>query len=78
MSISPQIVGESSNNPQATLTLQQQITRNITFTYVQDVTQSTPSAIRIEWRLSPQYSVVAQRDIFGEFAVDLFYKRRFH
>lgn len=78
ISIDPQIVGSSSNNPQATLTLQQQITRNITFTYIQDVSQSTPSGIRIEWKISPQYSVVAQRDIFGEFAVDLFYKKRFH
>jgi translocation and assembly module TamB len=71
-------VGATSNNPQATLTLQQQVTHNITFTYIQDVTQSTPSAIRIEWTISPTYSVVAQRDIYGEFAVDLFYKKRFH
>jgi translocation and assembly module TamB len=78
LSIDPQIVGATSNNPQATLTLQQQVTHNITFTYIQDVTQSTPSAIRIEWTISPTYSVVAQRDIYGEFAVDLFYKKRFH
>jgi translocation and assembly module TamB len=78
LSIDPQIVGATSNNPQATLTLQQQITHNISFTYIQDVTQSTPSGIRIEWAINPQYSVVAQRDIYGEFAIDLFYKKRFH
>jgi translocation and assembly module TamB len=78
LSIAPQIVGATSNNPQATLTLQQQITHDITFTYIQDTSQSTPSGIRIEWTINPRYSVVAQRDIFGEFAIDLFYKKRFH
>jgi translocation and assembly module TamB len=78
LSIAPQIVGATSNNPQATLTLQQQIAHNLTFTYVQDTSQSTPSAIRVEWEINPRYSVVAQRDIFGEFAIDLFYKKRFH
>jgi translocation and assembly module TamB len=78
LSIDPQIVGSSSNNPQATLTLQQQVTHNITFTYIQDVSQSNPSAIRIEWAINPQFSAVAQRDIYGEFALDFFYKKRFH
>ena len=78
LSINPQIVGETTNNPEATLTLQQRVTKDITFTYIQDVTQSTPSAIRVEWQVNPRYSVVAQRDIFGEFAIDLFYKKRFH
>ncbi|HWC97602.1 MAG TPA: translocation/assembly module TamB domain-containing protein [Candidatus Sulfopaludibacter sp.] len=78
LSIDPQLVGGSTNNPQATLTLQQQVTKDITFTYIQDVTQSNPSAIRIEWAISPQFSAVAQRDIYGEFALDFFYKKRFH
>ena len=37
--IDPQITG-TSITPQATLTLQQQITNALTFTYIQDVTQS--------------------------------------
>ena len=76
LSIDPQIV--TGNNPQATLTLQQQITRSITFTYIQDVSQSSPSGIRIEWAISPQFSAIAQRDVYGEFALDFFYKKRFH
>jgi translocation and assembly module TamB len=77
LSIDPQIVGQTSNNPQATLTLQQQITKEITFTYIQDVTSANPSAIRIEWAINPQFSAVAQRDVYGEFALDFFYKKRF-
>jgi translocation and assembly module TamB len=78
LSIDPQIVGGATNNPQATLTLQQQITRDITFTYIQDVSQSNPTAIRIEWAINPRFSAIAQRDVYGEFALDFFYKKRFH
>src|ERR1035438_8211484 len=39
LKIDPQITG-GSNTPSATMTLQQQISRDLTFTYTQDVTQS--------------------------------------
>jgi translocation and assembly module TamB len=77
LSIDPQIIG-TTNTPQATLTLQQQISREITFTYIQDVTQSNPEIIRVEWAINPRYSAIAQRDVNGELTVDLFYKKRFH
>ena len=77
LSIDPQIVG-TSNTPQATLTFQQQVTREITFTYIQDVTRSNSQAIRVEWAISPQFSAVAQRDLYGEFDLDFFSKKRFH
>jgi translocation and assembly module TamB len=76
LSIDPQVV--ENNNPQATLTLKQQVTHNLTFTYIQDVTQSNPSAVKIEWTINPQFSAIAQRDVYGEFALDFFYKKRFH
>jgi len=75
LSINPQIVG--SNTAQATLTLQQQVTREITFTYIQDVTQSNTEVIRVEWAINPRWSAVAMRDFNGEFDVNLFYKRRY-
>jgi len=76
LSINPQIVG-TSNTPGATLTLQQQINNSITFTYIQDVTQSNPQIIRIEWAFDPRWSAIASRDVNGEVNVDLFYKKRF-
>jgi len=76
LKIDPQLTGLSST-PQATLTLQQQISRDLTFTYVQDVTQSNSQIIRIEWAISPQWSAIAARDRNGQFNVDLFYKKRF-
>jgi translocation and assembly module TamB len=77
MSISPQIVG-TANTAQATLTLQQQVTRAITFTYIEDVTDSNPQVIRAEWAINPHYSAVAERDVNGEISVNFFYKKRFH
>ncbi|MEO8593900.1 MAG: translocation/assembly module TamB domain-containing protein [Candidatus Solibacter sp.] len=75
LKIDPQLTG-ASNTPQATLTLQQQITRELTFTYIQDVTQSNSQIIRVEWAISPQWSAIAARDRNGQFDVDLFYKKR--
>ena len=77
LSIDPQIIG-TTNTAQATLTLQQQITPDITFTYIQDVTNSNPEIVRVEWDINPRYSAVAQKDVNGEVTVVLFYKRRFH
>lgn len=77
LKINPQIVG-TSNTALATMTLQQQITRDITFTYIQDVTQSNPQMVRVEWEITPQWSAIAQRDNFGFFDLDFFWKKRFH
>jgi translocation and assembly module TamB len=76
LSINPQIAG-TTNTPAATVTLQQQISKDITFTYIQDVTQSNPEIISMEWVLSPQWSAVAQRDIYGELNLNFYYKKRF-
>jgi len=77
LSIDPQIVG-NSNSPQATMTFQQQVTKDITFTYIQDVTRSNSQSIRVEWAISPQFSAVLQRDLYGDVNLDFFYKKRFH
>jgi translocation and assembly module TamB len=65
------------NNPQARLTLEQQITRDITFTYITNVTNSNPQVIRVEWTVSRRFSVIAVRDENGFFGMDFLYKRRF-
>jgi translocation and assembly module TamB len=78
LSINPQITGgPTTNAAQATVTLQQQVTKDITFTYTQDVTQSNQLIIRMEWDVNPQWSAVAQRDVYGELGLLFYYKRRF-
>jgi translocation and assembly module TamB len=65
------------NNPQARLTLEQQVTPEITFTYITNVTSSNPLVIRVEWDLSKQWSVVALREENGVFGLDFYYRKRF-
>ncbi|HWQ53087.1 MAG TPA: translocation/assembly module TamB domain-containing protein [Bryobacteraceae bacterium] len=74
--IDPQIVG-AENTPQARFTLQQQVTRNILFTYIQDVTESNPQIIRVEWAFNPVWSAIIQRQENGAAGLDLFWRRRF-
>jgi translocation and assembly module TamB len=72
--IDPQLTG--IENPQARLTLEQQVTPDITFTYITNVTRSNPQVVRIEWSLNRTWSVVAVRDESGIFGVDIYYKKR--
>ena len=75
--IDPTLPGVEINNPQARLTLEQQVTPEITFTYITNVTSSNPQVVRVEWALSKQWSVVALREENGVFGMDFFFKKRF-
>ena len=64
------------NNPQARVTLEQQVTPAITFTYITVVNTSNPQVVSIEWDLGKQWSVTALREENGVFGIDFFVKRR--
>ena len=66
-----------TNTPQARLSVEQQISRDITVTYVTNLSQTSEQIFRLEWALSRQFSVVALRDDNGEFGIDFQYKKRF-
>jgi translocation and assembly module TamB len=66
-----------TNTPQARLTLEQQISRDITVTYITNLAQTSEQIFRFEWALNRQFSVVAVRDDNGEFGIDFQYKKRF-
>jgi translocation and assembly module TamB len=74
--IDPTLPGVETN-PQARLTLEQQVTPDLTFTYITNVTTSNPQVVRVEWSFSKQWSAVALREENGLFGLDFFYKRRF-
>src|ERR1039457_3807010 len=74
--IAPPLPGVA-NNPQARLTLEQQVPPAITFTYITNVTQSNPQVVQVEWALSNRWSAVALREENGLLGLDFFYKRRF-
>jgi translocation and assembly module TamB len=64
-------------NPQARLTLEQQVTPQVTFTYITNVTNANPQVVSVEWAMSKQWSAVAIREENGLLGLDFFYKKRF-
>jgi translocation and assembly module TamB len=66
-----------SELPQARLTMQQQITSELTFTYVTNLARADPQIVRVEWAIDADWSAIATRQENGMVGVDLFYKRRF-
>ncbi|MGI9075386.1 MAG: translocation/assembly module TamB domain-containing protein [Bryobacteraceae bacterium] len=75
--IDPFVQGIITNTPQARLTVEQQMSRDVTVTYVTNLSQTSEQIFRLEWALSRQYSVIALRDDNGEFGIDIQYKKRF-
>ena len=75
--IDPLLTGVAGN-AQARLTIEQNITPDITFTYITNVNSSTGSAqvIRMEWDFSHHWSAVAVRDEYGYFGIDFQYRKR--
>jgi translocation and assembly module TamB len=66
-----------SQLPTAQLTLQQQITSNVTFTYVSSLSDANSTLIRVEWAFNPQWSAVTTRDQHGIVSLNFLYKRQF-
>jgi translocation and assembly module TamB len=74
--LDPQL-SDITSVPQARLSLEQQISKEVTLTYITNVTRTQEQIVRVEWDLSRQWSVVALRDENGEFGIDFQYRRRF-
>lgn len=73
--IDPQFIG-SENNPTARVTIEQQISRDITFTYVTSLTQSAETVIQVEYNIDKNVSIVAVRDQNGVLGFDIHIRRR--
>jgi len=65
------------NSTQARLTLEQQISKDITITYITNLAHTTEQVFRFEWTLSKQYSLVGLYNENGVLSVNLQYKKRF-
>jgi translocation and assembly module TamB len=76
LKIDPTFVS-GSDLPQARVTLQQQVATNLTFTYITALQDPNVQVIRIEWSVSPQWSVFANRDENGILSINFLYKKQF-
>jgi translocation and assembly module TamB len=76
LKIDPQLMGANAQ-PQARLTIEQQISKDVTLTYITNLTQANQQLVRLEWDLNRRLSVVALREENGVFGIDFLYKKRF-
>jgi translocation and assembly module TamB len=61
----------------ALVTVEQQVTRDLTLTYVTDTSYSQYQIIQFEWNISDKVSVLGIRDQNGVFGVEFRFRRRF-
>jgi translocation and assembly module TamB len=76
LKIDPQ-VGGPETNPGARVTLQQQVTKDVRFTYITNLSQTQQQVIQVDWQLDEDWSVQAVRDQNGLFGIDLRWRKRF-
>lgn len=74
--IDPQLAGVGGT-PGARLTVEQQVTPDILFTYITDVADTSQQLIRAEWAFNQRWSAILAREENGYVGVDFEYKRRF-
>ncbi len=69
-------VGGADNNPSARLTVEQQVSNNVTLTYITNLTQSAQQVIQFEYNINTEYTVEAIRDENGVVSFDLLIRKR--
>jgi translocation and assembly module TamB len=66
----------SGQNAAARVTVEQQVTPNLTVTYVSNVSSTQQQVIQVEYNVTRSVSVVALRDQNGTFGIDVKFKKR--
>jgi translocation and assembly module TamB len=63
--------------PQARITVEQQVSNDITLTYITNLNRTEEQIVEIEWDFSRRWSAVATREASGLFGIDFTYRKRF-
>ncbi len=74
--IDPTVTGVD-NLPQARLTIEQQVSKEITLTYITNLNRTQEQVVQFEWDLSTHWSAIAVRQDNGLFGIDFQYRKRF-
>ena len=69
-------VGYTDNLPQARLTLEQQVSKEITLTYVTNLNRTQEQMVQFEYDFSAHWSFIAVRQDNGLFGIDFQYRKR--
>jgi translocation and assembly module TamB len=76
LKIDPALTGVTGS-PEARLTIEQQVTPEILFTYITDVSSTSTQLFRAEWSFNRHWSAILIRDENGYVGLDFAYKKRF-
>ncbi|HEV1286232.1 MAG TPA: translocation/assembly module TamB domain-containing protein [Bryobacteraceae bacterium] len=74
--IDPTVTGVD-NLPQARLTVEQQVSREITVTYITNLNRTQEQMVQFEWDFSAHWSAIAVRQDNGLFGIDFQFRKRF-
>jgi translocation and assembly module TamB len=74
--IDPQLTGVTGS-PQARLTVEQQVTPDLLFTYVSDVSNTSTQLIRVQWDFNRRWSAILTRAENGYVDLDFAFKKQF-
>ena len=69
-------LGGPDNNPNARLTVEQQVSNNVTLTYITNLTRSAQQVIQFEYNINSEYTVEAIRDENGVVSFDVLIRKR--
>lgn len=61
---------------QTTVTIEQQVRRNVKVTYTQNLTNSAEDIIRVDWTLTPNFGITVSRSQFGLYGLSLHFSQR--
>ncbi|HYN14492.1 MAG TPA: translocation/assembly module TamB domain-containing protein [Terriglobales bacterium] len=73
--IDPQ-AGGAEANPNARVTIEQQVSDKVTLTFISNVSQSAQQIVQVEYNINRRLSVVAVRDQNGVLSFDVKYRQR--
>ena len=74
--IDPTLTGVD-NLPQARLTWEQQVSKDVTLTYITNLNRTQEQLIQVQWDLDKSWSAIAVRDPNGVFGIDFQFRKRF-
>ncbi|HEY5178081.1 MAG TPA: translocation/assembly module TamB domain-containing protein [Terriglobales bacterium] len=69
-------LGGPDNNPNARITVEQQVSNNVTLTYITNLTRSAQQVIQFEYNINSEYTVEAIRDENGVVSFDILIRKR--
>lgn len=74
--INPALGGGPDNNPNARLTVEQQVSSNVTITYTTNLAQSAQQVVQFDYNINSEYTLQGIRDENGVVSFDLLIRKR--